>query len=77
MVRIARRLGLWAAAAVAGLAQAADYTQGVSVAGNVATLWFKSNVNTSWVDVHYQVNGGTQQNCACPTGPPARATSSR
>ena len=41
---------------------AADFTQGVSVSGNVATLWFKSTVNTSWVDVHYQVNGGGQQN---------------
>jgi hypothetical protein len=43
-------------------ALAADFTQGVSVSGNVATLWFKSSVNTSWVDVHYQVNGGGLQN---------------
>jgi len=43
-------------------AQAADYTQGVSVSGPTATIWFKSSVNTSWVDVHYQVNGGPQQN---------------
>ncbi|MFC5597227.1 glycoside hydrolase family 64 protein [Deinococcus cellulosilyticus] len=40
----------------------ADYTQGVSVSGSTATIWFKSSVNTSWVDVHYRVNGGTQQN---------------
>lgn len=43
-------------------ARAADYTQGVAVSGNTATLWFKSAVNTSWVDVHYQVNGGGQSN---------------
>ncbi|HEX3141423.1 MAG TPA: beta-1,3-glucanase family protein [Rhizobacter sp.] len=43
-------------------ALAADFTQGVAVSGNVATLWFKSSVNTSWVDAHYQVNGGGQQN---------------
>ncbi|MBB6670663.1 glycoside hydrolase family 64 protein [Cohnella nanjingensis] len=41
---------------------AADYTQGMSVSGSTATIWFSSSVNTSWVDVHYQVNGGTQQN---------------
>ena len=43
-------------------AHAADFTQGVTVAGPTATIWFKSNVNTTWVDVHYQVNGGPQQN---------------
>jgi hypothetical protein len=43
-------------------AQAADFTQGVTVSGPTATIWFKSNVNTTWVDVHYQVNGGPQQN---------------
>jgi hypothetical protein len=43
-------------------AQAADFTQGVSVSGPTATIWFKSSVNTTWVDVHYQVNGGPQQN---------------
>ncbi|ROR23879.1 ricin-type beta-trefoil lectin protein [Mobilisporobacter senegalensis] len=41
---------------------AADYTQGVTLSGNNATIWFKSSVNTSWVDVHYKVNGGDQQN---------------
>lgn len=41
---------------------ATDYTQGVSVSGNIATLWFKSAVNTSWVDVHYRINNGGQQN---------------
>ena len=43
-------------------AEAADYTQGVTVSGPTATIWFKSNVATTWVDVHYQVNGGPQQN---------------
>lgn len=66
MVLIARRLGLWLLLLCAGLAQAADYTQGVNVNGNVATLWFKSNVATSWVDVHVQVNGGTQLNLRMP-----------
>ncbi|GGJ18085.1 glycoside hydrolase family 64 protein [Deinococcus roseus] len=40
----------------------ADYTQGVAVSGSTATIWFKSVVNTTWVDVHYKVNGGAQQN---------------
>ncbi|WP_189636030.1 glycoside hydrolase family 64 protein [Paenibacillus ihbetae] len=43
-------------------AEAADYTQGVERSGNTATIWFKSSVNTSWVDVHYKVNDGVQQN---------------
>lgn len=40
---------------------AADYTQGVELSGNTATIWFKS-VATTWVDVHYTVNSGTMQN---------------
>ncbi|UQZ36626.1 hypothetical protein C2I18_25675 [Paenibacillus sp. PK3_47] len=43
-------------------AQAADYTQGVELSGTTATIWFKSTVSTSWVDAHYKVNSGTQQN---------------
>src|SRR5687768_6306658 len=43
-------------------ASAADYTQGVVVANSSATIWFKSSVNTTSVDVHYQVNGGGQLN---------------
>ncbi|MGN6529746.1 MAG: peptidase inhibitor family I36 protein [Burkholderiaceae bacterium] len=62
----AAALGLAALASLAAtpaLAQSAsDYSQGVAVSGSTATIWFKSNVNTTWVDVHYQVNGGTQQN---------------
>src|SRR3954469_11957742 len=57
---------LWAlAAALATLAlpaRAADYTDGVAVSGTTATIWFKSNVATTWVDTHYTVNGGGQQN---------------
>ncbi|MCL6456448.1 MAG: hypothetical protein K6T85_00430 [Gorillibacterium sp.] len=41
---------------------AADYTQGVSVSGTTATIWFKSSVSTTWVDVHYKVNLGEQLN---------------
>jgi hypothetical protein len=41
---------------------AADFTHGVTVAGSQAVIWFKSNVNAAWVDVHYQRNGGAQQN---------------
>ncbi|AIQ52663.1 glycoside hydrolase family 64 protein [Paenibacillus sp. FSL R7-0331] len=43
-------------------ASAADYTQGASLSGATATIWFKSAVSTSWVDVHYKVNNGTQFN---------------
>lgn len=43
-------------------ALAQDYTHGVEVSGSTATLWFKSNVSTTWVDVHYTVNNGPQQN---------------
>lgn len=43
-------------------ALAQDYTQGVDVSGTTATIWFKSNVSTSWVDAHYSVNNGAQQN---------------
>jgi hypothetical protein len=51
-------LGLFGAPA----ALAQDYTQGVEVSGTTATLWFKSNVATSWVDAHYSLNNGAQQN---------------
>ncbi len=45
-----------------GIARAADYSHGVDVSGTAATIWFKSNVSTTWVDVHYTVNNGAQQN---------------
>jgi hypothetical protein len=42
---------------------AADYTQGVSVNGSTATIWFAPTSNTTtWVDVHYTLRGGGQQN---------------
>lgn len=42
--------------------RAADYTVGADLSNGIATLWFKSNVGSSWVDAHYNVNGGAQQN---------------
>jgi Peptidase inhibitor family I36 len=48
--------------AQASAAAASDFTQGVDFTGSAAKIWFKSNVATTWVDVHYQVNGGEQQN---------------
>lgn len=58
---------LWAAlaflfSAMAPAALAADYTAGAELNGSTATLWFKSNVGSSWVDAHYRIDGGAQQN---------------
>lgn len=44
----------------------ASFSHGVAFNGNQATLWFKSNVATTWVDAHYQLNGGPQQNVRMP-----------
>lgn len=41
---------------------AADYAQGVELSGSNGVIWFKSTVNTSWVDIHYKVNSGAMQN---------------
>lgn len=41
---------------------AADYSVGADLNGGTATLWFKSNVGSTWVDAHYRVNAGAQQN---------------
>lgn len=42
---------------------AADYTQGVSASGSSAVIWFKpTSSTTTWVDVHYKLNSGGQQN---------------
>ncbi|MGN6527240.1 MAG: glycoside hydrolase family 64 protein [Burkholderiaceae bacterium] len=56
--------GLLVALAPAARAQtAADYAQGVTVAGGTATIWFQpSSSSTTWTDVHYQLDGGPQQN---------------
>lgn len=43
-------------------AQAQEFTRGVDVAGSTATIWFKPNVTIQWVDVHYTLAGGAQQN---------------
>jgi hypothetical protein len=40
-----------------------DYSHGVTVAGTTATIWFRpTDASTSWVDVHYTLDGGVQQN---------------
>jgi Beta-1,3-glucanase/Ricin-type beta-trefoil lectin domain-like len=50
-------------AGFAATANAVDFTQGFESTGSTTgKLWFKSNVNTTWVDAHYQVNNGGQQN---------------
>ena len=66
-----KRFALWLAGLLASffcllpLAQAqtgSDYTQGVSVAASTATIWFKpTSSTTTWVDVHYRLNGGPTQ----------------
>ncbi|WP_230633162.1 X2-like carbohydrate binding domain-containing protein [Paenibacillus athensensis] len=43
-------------------AEAADYTHGVDVAGTAATIWLQPEVSMLWVDVHYNLNSGAQQN---------------
>lgn len=43
-------------------ASAQEYTRGVDVSGSTATIWFKPNVAIQWVDVHYTLAGGAQQN---------------
>ena len=53
---------LWRAAP-AQAQTAADYTQGVTVSGSTATIFFNpTSSTTTWTDVHYTVNGGAQQN---------------
>ena len=44
----------------------ASFSHGVAFNGSQATLWFKSKVATTWVDAHYQLNGGAQQNLRMP-----------
>ncbi|HEY8023095.1 MAG TPA: chitobiase/beta-hexosaminidase C-terminal domain-containing protein [Burkholderiaceae bacterium] len=43
---------------------ASDFTASVLNNNGVVTLQFQSNVNTSWVNAHYNVNGGAQLNVA-------------
>jgi len=42
--------------------RAADYSAGATLDGATAVLWMKSNVGSTWVDAHYNVNAGAQQN---------------
>ncbi len=47
----------------AAVQSASDYTHGVSASGTTGTLWFApTGSNNSWVDAHYNVAGGDQQN---------------
>lgn len=57
-------LAVLASLALPASAQSAsDYTQGVGVSGSSATIWFKpTGTDTSWVDVHYTIAGGSLQN---------------
>ncbi|MBH9576193.1 chitobiase/beta-hexosaminidase C-terminal domain-containing protein [Inhella proteolytica] len=43
-------------------AQAQSLSTGVDFDGSQATLWFRSSGNLAWVDAHYSVNNGAQQN---------------
>lgn len=43
-------------------ARASDYSAGATLNGAAATLWMKSDVGSTWVDAHYNVNGGAPQN---------------
>ena len=53
---------LWRAAP-AEAQTASDYTQGVTVSGTTATIFFNpTSTATTWTDVHYAVNGGALQN---------------
>lgn len=35
---------------------------GVTISGNTATIWYEPSETTKWVDVHYILNDGGQQN---------------
>lgn len=47
---------------VMGVAHAADFTAGADYANGNVTLWFKSQVSTTWVDAHYTLDSAAQQN---------------
>jgi hypothetical protein len=40
------------------------YTQGVIDNGSSLTVWFSHAPKSDWVDIHYKLNGGAQQNLA-------------
>src|SRR6185369_8156373 len=43
-----------------------SFTNGVDLAGTTATIWFQPSQTISFVDVHYTINGGAQQNFRMP-----------
>jgi hypothetical protein len=43
-----------------------SFTNGVDLAGTTATIWFQPSQTISFVDVHYTINGGPQQNFRMP-----------
>jgi hypothetical protein len=47
-------------------ARAVDFTANIDNTNGAITLWFKPNsgVNTTWVNAHYNINGGAQLNVA-------------
>jgi|GEM_PF-2194334 len=44
-----------------GMSAAADYTYGVDISGTTVTFWLHSDVQSAWTDVHYNLDGGGQQ----------------
>jgi hypothetical protein len=40
------------------------FTQGVADNGTSLTIWFARSPKSDWVDIHYTLNGGAQQNVA-------------
>jgi hypothetical protein len=42
------------------------FTQGVTDNGSSVTIWFARTPKSDWVDVHYTLNGGGQQNLSMP-----------
>jgi len=49
-----------------GTAGSFTFTHGVDLAGSTATVWFQPGQPINFVDLHYQVNGGAQQNFRMP-----------
>lgn len=60
--RTAALLLLAVLAPLAGAQSTSDYAHGVEADGAGAVVWFRSNVSTQWVDVHYSLDGSPQQN---------------
>ena len=43
-------------------AQSGGYAQGVTVTNGIVTVYFDATWNSKYVDIHYRLNNGTQQN---------------